>query len=187
MTIATALLLGAVTWSLLEYVIHRWLGHKRRFAWNLFAAEHLRHHHEGNYFAPTWKKIVAALISLALLATVAVAVAGVDAGVAYASGFVGFYAFYEWQHRRNHSHAPWNFYGREARRHHFTHHFGDARVNHGVTSPVWDLVFNTYRRPTVICVPERLAMPWLIDPLTRRVREDFSRDYSIRPSASQRP
>ena len=51
-------LLGALTWSFLEYCIHRWLGHDRRFRKNVFAREHIRHHIEGNYFAPTWKKLV---------------------------------------------------------------------------------------------------------------------------------
>ena len=35
------------------YVIHRWLGHDPRFRPNLLAAEHVRHHGEGNYFAPS--------------------------------------------------------------------------------------------------------------------------------------
>ena len=46
---------GVVSWSLLEYVIHRWLGHDGRFRGNPFGVEHVRHHAEGNYFAPTVK------------------------------------------------------------------------------------------------------------------------------------
>jgi hypothetical protein len=38
------------------------------------------------------------------------------------------------------------WYGRWARGHHFHHHFVDARVNYGVTSPVWDVVLRTRRR-----------------------------------------
>ena len=56
MSIAVAAIVGALTWSFLEYVIHRWLGHDRRFRGNPFGVEHIRHHAEGGYFAPNKKK-----------------------------------------------------------------------------------------------------------------------------------
>ena len=57
MTIKTglAIVLGALTWTLLEYCAHRWLGHVHRR--NAFGAEHTRHHSQGDYFAPPWKKV----------------------------------------------------------------------------------------------------------------------------------
>ena len=37
-------------------------------------------------------------------------------------------------------------------------------MNHGVTTPVWDLVFGTYERVEgPVKVPRRLAMRWLVD------------------------
>ena len=33
----------------MEYVIHRWLGHDPRFRPNPFAAEHVRHHGQGDF------------------------------------------------------------------------------------------------------------------------------------------
>ena len=51
--IVVAAACGVVTWTLLEYVIHRWMGHDRRFRRTPFGKEHLRHHVEGGYFAPT--------------------------------------------------------------------------------------------------------------------------------------
>ena len=62
-----ALFLGVLTWSLLEYLIHRFLGHEPRTRPNPFAAEHIRHHSEGDYFAPTWKKVLAAALLTAVL------------------------------------------------------------------------------------------------------------------------
>lgn len=154
--------LGVATWSLLEYCIHRWLGHDRRFRGNIFGQEHTRHHSQGDYFAPTWKKLAAAVIALALLGTPAYLIAG-TAGLWYSIGLIGFYGFYELLHRREHTHRGIGPYGRWARRHHFFHHFVDPRSNHGVTSPVWDWVFGTYKAPTVIPVPEKLKMVWLTD------------------------
>jgi sterol desaturase/sphingolipid hydroxylase (fatty acid hydroxylase superfamily) len=154
-------LLGVLTWTLLEYLIHRWMGHDRRLRKTPFGVEHTRHHSEGDYFAPSWKKLLIALTFTGVLCVPAVAVAGV-AGAAYVVGLIGFYGMYEVLHRREHTHAGIGPYARWARRHHFYHHFVDPRMNHGVTSPIWDLVFGTYRRPeSVIKVPAKLCMRWL--------------------------
>ncbi len=174
-----AVVLGVVTWSLAEYLIHRWMGHDRRFRRSPFGVEHVRHHIEGNYFAPTRKKLLAAAIVVGVLGGPAIALAGTS-GVAYIAGLVGFYGVYEWLHRREHTHAGIGAYGRWARRHHFHHHFVDGRTNHGVTSPVWDLVFGTYRTPAIIPVPRRLCMQWLLDPATGDVRAAHSARYRLR-------
>ncbi len=180
--LAGAALLGVLTWSFLEYVIHRWLGHDRRFRGNLFGTEHLRHHVEGDYFAPTHKKVVFATAATAVMGVPAVLLAGV-LGAAWLVGFVGFYAAYEILHRREHTHAGIGRYGRWARRHHFHHHFVDGRTNHGVTSPLWDLAFGTYRVPGVIPVPSRLCMAWLRDPSTGDVRDEHAARYVLRTTA----
>ncbi len=163
--IAMGTLLGVLSWTLLEYVIHRWMGHDRRFRRTPFGVEHVRHHAEGNYFAPTWKKVLIALGVVVVLSLPAIAFAGA-AGAAYVAGLIGFYGVYEVIHRREHTHEGFGAYGRWARRHHFYHHFVDGRMNHGVTSPIWDVVFGTYRKPDIIKVPKRLCMAWLLDPRT---------------------
>jgi sterol desaturase/sphingolipid hydroxylase (fatty acid hydroxylase superfamily) len=162
--------LGVLTWTLLEYLMHRWLGH--RFRRNPFGREHVRHHVEGNYFAPTWKKLIfAAAIATAL---------GLLAGIAFAAGLIGAYAAYEVLHRLEHTHAGIGPYGRWARRHHFHHHFVDGRTNHGVTSPIWDFVFGTYQAPSTIRVPRKLCMPWLVDPATGEIRAAYAHTYQLR-------
>jgi len=181
--VAVAFLLGCFTWTLLEYVIHRWAGHDKRFTKNLFAKEHIRHHVEGDYFAPWWKKALAALAILGILTGPAVLVTSLWTGIAWTSGIVGFYLFYEILHRMLHVHAGFFGYGRWARRHHFYHHFVDARFNHGVTSPIWDHVFGTHRTPEVITVPAKLMMPWLGDPKTG-VRPEFAGTFALKKKAA---
>jgi sterol desaturase/sphingolipid hydroxylase (fatty acid hydroxylase superfamily) len=175
--------LGAFTWSFLEYVIHRWLGHDRRFRGNPFGKEHLRHHVEGDYFAPTRKKLVVAAVAAVVLGVPAVRLGGALGG-AWTLGFLAFYAAYEILHRREHTSAGIGAYGRWARRHHFHHHFVDGRTNHGVTSPLWDLVFGTYARPATIPVPERLCMAWLRDPITGGIRAEHAGRYALRTAKS---
>ena len=171
---------GVLTWTLLEYVLHRWLGHDRRFRRNPFGVEHIRHHVEGNYFAPSWKKLIAAVVFALVIAVPAILVAGTSLGLAYVGGLIGFYALYEWLHRREHTHAGIGPYGRFVRRHHFHHHFVDGRTNHGVTTPLWDLVFRTYDHPSVIRVPQKLCMAWLRDPSTGAIRAEHAGTYQLR-------
>lgn len=187
--VVVAAISGLLTWSFLEYVIHRFLGHEPRTRPNPFATEHVRHHVEGNYFAPSWKKGLTAAIAVALLAWPAISIVGRVTGLAFVAGFVATYLGYEVMHRREHTHPGRGAYARWLRRHHFQHHFGDTRTNHGVTSPIWDWAFGTYRKPGVIRVPRKLAMAWLIDPATGEVRAEHGAHYVLaasqaRPAAS---
>lgn len=175
--LAGGLFLGVFTWSFLEYCVHRWAGHDRRLRGNIFEREHTRHHSQGDYFAPTSKKLAAAFAALALTAPLWWVFGA--AGVAYSVGFAGFYLYYEALHRREHTHQGIGPYGRWARRHHFYHHFCNPKANHGVTSPLWDFVFGTYEKPEVIPVPRKLAMRWLLDP-TGQIRAAHTSAYRLR-------
>ncbi|MEM9861465.1 MAG: sterol desaturase family protein [Myxococcota bacterium] len=189
MSFALSLAAGALLWTLLEYVLHRWLGH--RFRRNFFGAEHTRHHSQGDYFAPSWKKFVAALVAAALTFSIGVLVVQPTLAAAFTLGLVGCYLGYEMLHRWEHVHEGLSAYGRWARRHHFHHHFVNPSSNHGVTTPLWDWVFGTYERPKSIAVPERLAMRWLLDG-EGDLRAGLDPCYSLRRrrpamSASKRP
>ncbi|MFO0596398.1 MAG: sterol desaturase family protein [Myxococcaceae bacterium] len=174
-----SLLLGAFTWTLLEYVIHRFLGHDPRTRPNPFATEHVRHHAEGDYFAPSWKKALATLAFVAIIGPALWLLPATDLSVAYLAGLLTMYVSYEVLHRRLHTHAGIGRYGRWAREHHFAHHYGDPRFNHGVTSPIWDVVFGTRKNVERIRIPSRFAMPWLTDPVTGGVRDEFSARFVL--------
>ena len=184
-TVVLAGLAGALTWTLAEYLIHRWMGHDRRFRRSRFGREHTRHHAEGSYFAPNRAKLGFAAVVAVVVGAPAIALAGLH-GLAWTVGLLGWYGGYELLHRRAHTHAGIGRYGRWLRRHHFHHHFVDPRTNHGVTSPLWDLVFGTYRPPSVIPVPPRLRMIWLCDPATGAVRSRHAADYVLREPARAR-
>ena len=177
-TLGVAALTGAFTWTFLEYVIHRWAGHHGRLRGNPFGVEHVRHHAEGNYFAANSKKLATAAAVAVVLGIPAALLAGI-LGLAWLAGLLVAYAAYELFHRREHTHPGVGRYGRWARAHHFHHHFVDPRTNHGVTSPLWDHVFRTYRPVAVIPVPRRLAPLWLLDP-TGAVRPAHASRYTLR-------
>ena len=67
------------------------------------------------------------------------------AGITFAVGFIIMYGTYEVIHRRIHTHAPLNAWGEWARRHHLVHHHVAPKLNHGVTTSLWDHVFGTWK------------------------------------------
>ena len=151
---------GVTAWSLAEYVLHRFLGRDRRTLPNGFASEYPRHREEGDYFAPTWKKALVAMAAIPAVSAVATQGLGAALGTVFGASFVAMYVLYEWVHRH--------------------HHFGNPRANHGVTSPLWDLVFGTFETSARILVPERLRMRWLVDPQTGDVFRDLAASYELR-------
>ncbi len=157
-----AAFLGAIGWTFIEYVLHRFVFHGKS-AKSLGAREHRQHHAQVDYFAPWWQKGLAALAATSLMLPLSVAAQGLVLGLSFTSGFVAMYIVYEILHRRAHTHAPTNAYGRWLRRNHFAHHFADPRRAQGVSTPVWDFVIGTRLPIERVRVPRRLAMPWLID------------------------
>lgn len=179
MMIAIAIAAGALTWLLSEYLIHRFLGHGKRTKRTQFGREHTKHHALGNYFAPAQTKAAAALPVALLMLAAASLIGGPLIGGVYTASFAATYILYEVLHRRSHTHPPAGFYSRWLRRHHFYHHFGDPKMNHGVTTPIGDWLLATNHTPGKIRVPEKLAMHWLIDPSTGDVFEAFAGDYEL--------
>ena len=173
---------GIVLWTLLEYVLHRFVFHGRALGRTL-AKEHIQHHAAVDYFAPALRKAAYALPVLAVICTLAALPLGVALGTSVPFGVATGWLIYEVIHRRIHTHAPLGRYGAWARRHHLLHHFGRADSNHGVTSPVWDVVFGTLAERQTIRVPRRHAskFPWLVraDGETSRIAPAYESDYQL--------
>jgi sterol desaturase/sphingolipid hydroxylase (fatty acid hydroxylase superfamily) len=130
---------GALVWTLAEYWIHRLVFHGN----TPFEPMHDMHHR--------MPKDMIGLASWATFAGFAViwaiaALAGVGFGAAFTAGFMLGYLFYCAIHVRFH-HGDAASFGRYAafmHAHHVGHHRG-GKGNFGVTSPVWDLVFGSFR------------------------------------------
>jgi len=176
MMIVIAFLVGGVTWTLTEYVLHRGWGH-RGGSKNPFTVEHLAHHSDVSYFAPGYKKATAAVIVGVIVGPVLYRVAGA-VGVAAMIGFGLTYGGYEVIHRLLHVTPGRTRYGRWARRHHLYHHYRRPKMNHGVTSPVWDWIFGTLEVPAVVRVPRRNALDWMLDE-DGELRDEFADEYVL--------
>jgi dihydroceramide fatty acyl 2-hydroxylase len=140
-TWAACLAIGLALWTVVEYLMHRWVLHRM--------APHYQHHDEPDtlayIFAPLWLSGVSAVVLWGLLS---LAAGSLQRGALIMAGTVGGYLLYEAIHVRMHSRVVGGPILRALRRHHFYHHFGDDTRCFGVTSPVWDVVFRTDFRQT---------------------------------------
>lgn len=155
---------GLGLWTLLEYVLHRFVFH-RRWLGKLAAREHMTHHAKVDYFSPFVKKVALAIPVLGVIVLAASAAMGLRLGTSVPLGVLAGWATYEVIHRRIHVSAPVGSYGLWARRHHLLHHFGRSDMNHGVTTPIWDWVFGTLAARETVRVPRQHAtkFPWLLE------------------------
>lgn len=178
LTALAGLVLGVVVWGLAEYLLHRFAMHHLKGR-GIMSREHLEHHvHASWTFSSTHLLSWAGMLLVGFVAWLPLgwAVVGSWFGLAVAVGWTVGYAWYEYQHAVAHLRPPRGAYGTWVRRHHFHHHFGHPLANHGVTSPIWDLVFGTYERPGRVRVPRRLVLPWLVGPdgtLLPAYRDDY--------------
>lgn len=168
--------LGVMTWPMLEYFLHRFFGHEWNFN-TLFRREHQTHHRVRDFFAPAYLKC---LMAAAVLGGIYLLgkLFGLRSEIGfYTGGILATYLFYEWTHYSYHRLAPRTQMGLFLRKHHFFHHFKNAKSNYGVTTAFFDFVFGTFTRTETVTVPAAFAMNWLLNP-DGQVKPEY-RDHFI--------
>ncbi len=161
MLIIVCALAGGFTWTLTEYLLHRFVFHNPRTTVAL-AVEHRKHHQIDGYFTPAREKAPAVVVVVGLLSLSGLWLGA--AAVAYTLGFVATYIGYEVFHRAIHQRPPRGAAGLWLRRHHLGHHFRARSSNHGVTSPLWDVVFGSLVPTPHVAIPSARAPRWLFTP-----------------------
>lgn len=128
---------GLMTFSLVEYCVHRWLFHGPV---SLFEAGHRRHHEQPRgydalpfFLPPVAWLLLTALLTVFMPVTVALLLAG-----SIAAG----YSAYGLSHTIMHNVRFRNPYLRKWAAAHHVHHNHPER-NFGVTSPLWDRLLRT--------------------------------------------
>ena len=131
--------LGIVSWTLVEYVLHRVLFHHAP----IISVIHERHHDQPQELigTPAW---ASALVGLFVVACPVWVIVGLHLGTAAIAGLVTGYLGYVLVHYASHHWQPrHNSYLYRARLRHARHHYFSDDGNFGVTTNLWDYVFGT--------------------------------------------
>lgn len=161
---------GALVWSLLEYVIHRFLFHppqwvedetravtaslapgqavipalptwRHKFYFLVHGVHHDYPNDSGRLVMPPSVSIPLAVIFYFLFQWLI----GPLTPAAFA-GLVGGYLAYDTTHYLTHHGPGHSALGRYQKKRHFRHHYYDSTRNFGVSSPLWDLIWGTMGR-----------------------------------------
>ena len=140
---------GVLFWTLMEYVLHRWLFHRRPSSWHFDKVQmfmlHGYHHEFPN---DPWRLVAPPIMSwpgAVIVGTLQISILGWTYGLPLLAGTILGYLAYDWIHYYEHHGRPTSKVAKWMRRLHSIHHFNDPEVNHGISSPLWDGLFATYR------------------------------------------
>lgn len=137
-------LAGLGLWSLVEYLLHRYIFHAIHFKepYKTMATElHLSHHKDPTIKELTLAPFFVTLFLSGIVFLILLIAFKIVSAVQILTGIYFGYAFYEWVHYGTHN-LKANFFNKK---HHLAHHFKTPKYNFGVTSPLWDYVFGTKR------------------------------------------
>ncbi len=143
--------LGAFLYYVTEYSTHRFMFHARPARWAWLRAKqhrlHYDHHVEPNrldlLFLPLWYVIP----NTVLVGAIAYAVLrDMNQVLAMVLGAMLALLHYEWVHFIAHQqYTPITPFGRWMKKYHLRHHFVNEKLWYGVSNPVMDMVYGTYR------------------------------------------
>lgn len=140
--------LGALlTWTLTEYVLHKYVFHfkaKGPFVKKMVYLIHGNHHDEP--MDPT--RLVMPPAGSAILAGMLYVLFRIILGPVIVEPFFAFfligYLWYDYTHFATHHFTPSTKFGKWIKQNHMNHHFAHENKLWGVSTPLWDFVFRTY-------------------------------------------
>jgi sterol desaturase/sphingolipid hydroxylase (fatty acid hydroxylase superfamily) len=139
---------GVLSWTLLEYVIHRYVFHyqpKTRWGKLLHFIMHGVHH---DYPNDATRLVMPPIISVPL-AVLFYALFFLTLGRFAPPALAGFgfgYVCYDTIHYATHHFSMKRRVWRWLKQYHLRHHYHDDHAGYGVSSPLWDYVFKTTRK-----------------------------------------
>ena len=134
--------IGVLSWTFLEYVLHRFVLHARGLD---FTGHGVHHDEPKDPDKILVQPLLGLLASLPVFAILLALTPGVFAAAAVMTGIWTGFLYYESVHYRIHVSTKNSPLLQWQRRSHFHHHFTDSGRCFGVTSPVWDRIAGTRR------------------------------------------
>jgi sterol desaturase/sphingolipid hydroxylase (fatty acid hydroxylase superfamily) len=143
------MVLGGLAWTLIEYLLHRFILHTRPQAPALLGLGevlHLGHHRNPRDEAKITVPVLGSLpIAGGLLGLFRLMAGSWQGALLLMAGTIAGYLYYETVHFCVHCGTGQSRWLRQRRAYHLLHHFKDQTGCFGVTTRLWDLVLGTYR------------------------------------------
>ena len=148
-TISLLIILGFLSWCVVEYVLHRFIFHldPRLISGSKFVyASHLSHHENPRETDDLFASMRISAPLAAAYWLLAWAALGSWRSASYLLiGLIAGYFCYEWLHFQAHHRRPRLRLFRYLKKYHLLHHYRTPALRFGVTSPLMDLLFGTFR------------------------------------------
>lgn len=141
-------LLGLFTWSLFEYVVHRWVYHVKLNNENLrwfLESFHIYHHQKmDDHHVLNAGFFLIYPLFLVFFGIVFVLTEDLPQTSSFCLGLIFYYFFYENVHYFLHYKTFKSGYFHFIQKYHLYHHYKNWKSNFGNTTSFWDRVFGTY-------------------------------------------
>lgn len=148
LAIAGLFVVGVVIWTLLEYIIHRWVFHYepksglgKRFHFIVHGVHHDYPNDARRLVMPPSVSLPLAVVFWLIFAVIFGRFAPAVSG-----GFVFGYICYDSMHYAIHHFAMKRGVWLWLKQYHLRHHYNDEYAGYGVSSPLWDYILGTTRK-----------------------------------------
>jgi sterol desaturase/sphingolipid hydroxylase (fatty acid hydroxylase superfamily) len=141
--------LGVLAWTLLEYLLHRFIFHfepdpnSELQTESMYLIHGIHHDYPWDGDRLVMPPFVTFVVSALLWIPMRWAF-GPHYMFAFYGGIVAGYVAYDLTHYWLHHAVPKSRLGKWMRSYHLVHHFSTPHVRYGITTPLWDHIFRTY-------------------------------------------
>jgi sterol desaturase/sphingolipid hydroxylase (fatty acid hydroxylase superfamily) len=145
---AAVFVVGWLSFSLVEYILHRWLFHYQfedteDGRLKAFLVHGYHHQYPDDRLRLVAPPLMSWPVGVVLFALCALLLPAPLAWIAFAGVCCGYLA-YDWLHYYSHHGRPKRGVGKWLAQYHMLHHHDGFEGRYGISSPLWDLVFGTY-------------------------------------------
>ncbi len=138
---------GLLIWTLVEYLLHRFLFHfpaTSVLGKRLIYLFHGIHHDSPNDATRLVMPPVVAIILASIFLGAFLLIFGPVFVLPFFAGFMTGYLIYDYIHYAVHHFRPRTSLGRYIKQNHMSHHFAEHGAKWGVSSPLWDFLLGTF-------------------------------------------
>lgn len=140
---------GLLSWGLIEYGLHRFVFHyhaRSELGRKMVYAAHLSHHEDPDSSDRIFSSLmISAPLAVAYLLLAWFITGSWRAATYLFTGLILGYFYYEWLHfRSHHRRAKFRLF-RYLKKYHLLHHHQTPGLRFGVSSPLFDILFGTFR------------------------------------------